>query len=311
MPRAKVAVIGAGFVGSTSAQRIVEAGLADVVLTDIIPGIPQGKALDLLESGPVMEYDTTIIGSNDYKDIAGSDIVVITAGLPRKPGMSRDDLLSKNTEIVKSVAQNVKKFAPQAIVLVVSNPLDVMTYVAQKVTGFPKQRVFGMAGVLDAARFRTFIAQELQVSVKCVHTLVLGGHGDSMVPLPKYTTVSSIPLHVLLSKKRIDSLVQRTREGGAEIVNYLKTGSAYFAPAASVFEMVQSILLDRKTILPCAAFCSGQFGLQNVYVGVPAKIGRNGIEQIIQIPLSTREKKMLHASATGVKENCKLVDKYL
>ncbi len=311
MTHPKVAVIGAGFVGSTVAQRIVESGLADVVLVDIVEGIPQGKALDLLESSPVLRYDTKIMGSNNYKDIALADVVVITAGLPRKPGMSRDDLLSKNTEIVKSVAQHIKKFAPGAIVIVVTNPLDVMTYVTQKITGFPKERVFGMAGVLDASRFRAFIAQELQVSVNNVHTMVLGGHGDAMVPLPECTSIAGIPLRVFLSKEKIEKLVQRTRDGGAEIVNLLKTGSAYFAPAASVFEMVHAVLGDTKTILPAAAYCKGEFGISGIYVGLPVKLGRNGVESIVEIPLSSKAKKMLLASAQSVKESCKLVDKYL
>ena len=311
MARPKVAVIGAGFVGSTAAQRIVESKIADVVLTDILEGIPQGKALDLLESGPVMGYDTQITGTNDLSTITNADIVVITAGLPRKPGMSRDDLLAKNSEIVRAIASSVKKYAPKAIMLVVSNPLDVMTYVARKVTGFPHTRVFGMAGVLDAARFSTFIAQELKVSVACVQTMVLGGHGDSMVPLPEYTAISGIPLTCFLSREKIAKLILRTRDGGAEIVNLLKTGSAYYAPAASVFAMVHAILTDAKMVLPACAYCNGEFGIKGLYVGVPVKLGAGGIERIIEIPLSAAAKKMLRASAAGIRENCMLVDKYL
>ncbi len=306
MARAKVTVVGAGNVGATTAQYIVERELADVVLTDVIDGLPQGKALDLFEAGPIHRYDCRLTGANDYKDTAGSDIVVITAGLARKPGMSRDDLLFKNADIVREVVQEVAHLSPDSILIVVTNPLDAMAQLAWKASGFPKQRVVGMAGILDSARFRTFIAQELEVSVENVTAFVLGGHGDTMVPLPRYSTVAGIPITELLSKERIEALVKRTANGGAEIVNLLKTGSAYYAPAASVAEMVEAILRDKKKILPCAAYLDGEYGIQGLFVGVPVKLGRRGIEQVIQITLTPEEDAALKRSAAAVRE---LVDK--
>jgi malate dehydrogenase len=300
--RKKVCIVGSGNVGATAAQRIVDKELADVVLIDIIEGVPQGKALDLLQSGPVEGYDNQILGTNDYKDTANSDIVIITAGLPRRPGMSRDDLLMKNYEIVKGVTEQVVKYSPNSILIVVSNPLDAMVQTAFRVSGFPKQRVIGMAGVLDSARFRAFIAQELNVSVENIHAFVLGGHGDTMVPLPRYSTVAGIPITELLSKERIDALVKRTRDGGAEIVGLLKTGSAYYAPSASTIEMVDAIFKDKKKILPCAAYLEGEYGIHGYYVGVPAKLGKSGVEEIIQIRLTPEEDAALKKSADAVKE---------
>jgi malate dehydrogenase len=300
--RKKVSIVGSGNVGATAAQRIVDKELADVVLIDIIEGVPQGKALDLLQSGPVEGYDNQILGTNDYKDTANSDIVIITAGLPRRPGMSRDDLLMKNYEIVKGVTEQVVKYSPNSILIIVSNPLDAMVQTAFRVSGFPKQRVIGMAGVLDSARFRTFIALELNVSVENIHAFVLGGHGDTMVPLPRYSTVAGIPITELLSKERIDALVKRTRDGGAEIVGLLKTGSAYYAPSASTVEMVDAIFKDKKKILPCAAYLEGEYGIHGYYVGVPAKLGKSGVEEIIQIRLTPEEDAALKKSADAVKE---------
>ena len=301
MARRKVTVVGAGNVGATTAQRIVDKQLADVVLIDIVEGVPQGKALDLAESGPVEGYDCKLTGTNNYKDTANSDIVVITAGVPRKPGMSRDDLLKTNYEIVKGVTEQVVKNSPNCILIVVSNPLDAMVQTAFRTSGFPKERVIGMAGVLDSARFRTFIGMELNVSVENIHAFVLGGHGDTMVPLPRYSTVSGIPITELLPKETIDRLVQRTRDGGAEIVAFLKT-SAWYAPASAIVEMVDAILNDRKKILPCAAFLEGQYGISGMYVGVPVKLGSKGIEQIIEITLTLEEKAALQKSAAAVKE---------
>ncbi|MFN8007713.1 MAG: malate dehydrogenase [Terriglobia bacterium] len=302
MRKSKISIVGSGNVGATMAQRVVDKGLADVVLIDIIEGVPQGKGLDLLQAGPVEGYDFSILGTNDYKDTAGSDIVVITAGLPRKPGMSRDDLLLKNYEIVKSVTEQVVKFSPDSILIVVSNPLDAMVQTAYKISGFSKKRVIGMAGVLDSARFRTFIAQELKVSVENIHAFVLGGHGDTMVPLPRYSTVAGIPITELLSRERIDALVKRTANGGAEIVSLLKTGSAYYAPSAATVEMAEAILKDKQKILPCAAYLEGEYGIHGLYVGVPAKLGRNGVEEIIQINLTPEEDAALKRSAAAVKE---------
>jgi malate dehydrogenase len=301
MGRRKVTVVGAGNVGATTGQRIVEQQLADVVLIDIVEGVPQGKALDLNESGPIEGYDFRLVGTNNYKDTANSDVVVITAGIPRKPGMSRDDLLRTNYEIVKGVTEQVVKNSPNCVIVVVSNPLDAMVQTAFRVSGFPKERVIGMAGVLDSARFRTFIAMELDVSVENVHAFVLGGHGDTMVPLPRYSTVSGIPITELLPKETIDRLVQRTRDGGAEIVGLLKT-SAWYAPSSAVVEMVDAILNDRKKILPCAAYLEGEYGISGLYVGVPAKIGSRGVEQVIQINLSLEERAALQKSAAAVKE---------
>lgn len=304
--RPKVTVVGAGNVGASVAQYIVEKELADVVLVDIIEGLPQGKGLDLLEAGPIQGYDSRLTGSNDYGPTVDSDIVVITAGLARKPGMSRDDLLFKNAEIVGAVVDQVSRRAPNAILIVVSNPLDVMTHLAWKRSSFPPERVMGMAGILDSARFRTFVALELQVSVENVNAFVLGGHGDSMVPLPRYCTVAGIPITELLSQERIDAIVQRTRDGGAEIVNLLKTGGAYYAPGAAVAEMIEAILKDKKKILPCASYLNGEYGVKGFYVGVPVKLGRDGIEQVIEIKLTAEEQATFDKSAAAVRE---LLDK--
>jgi len=301
MARRKVSIVGAGNVGATAGQRIVDKQLADVVLIDIVEGVPQGKALDLAESAPVEGYDSAVTGTNDYKDTANSDIVVITAGIPRKPGMSRDDLLKTNYGIVKSVTEEVVKNSPNCIIIVVSNPLDAMVQTAFRASRFPKQRVIGMAGVLDSARFRTFISMELNVSVENVHAFVLGGHGDSMVPLPRYSTVAGIPITELLPKETIERLAQRARDGGAEIVKYLKT-SAWYAPSSAIVEMVDAILNDRKKILPCAAFLEGEYGINGLYVGVPVKLGEKGVEQVIEISLTLEERSALHKSAAAVKE---------
>jgi malate dehydrogenase len=300
--RPKVTVVGAGNVGASVAQYIVERELADVVLTDVVEGLPQGKSLDLSQAGPVHGYDCRLTGANDYAQTAGSDILVMTAGLARKPGMSRDDLLFKNAEIVGGVVQDLARRSPEAILIVVTNPLDAMVQLAFRKSGFPKERVIGMAGILDSARFRTFIARELDVSVENVTAFVLGGHGDTMVPLPRYSTVAGIPITDLLPKDRIEALVTRTANGGAEIVNLLKTGSAFYAPGASVVEMVEAILKDKKKILPCAAYLEGEYGIRGLYVGVPVKLGRRGIEQIVQITLTPDENAALQRSAAAVKE---------
>jgi malate dehydrogenase len=300
--RPKISVIGAGNVGASVAQYAVEKELGDVVLVDILEGIPQGKALDLLQAGPVHGYDSTLVGSNGYDETADSDIVVITAGLARKPGMTRDDLLFKNAEIVGGVVEQVVSRSRNAILILVTNPLDAMVQLAWKRSGFPPVRVIGMAGVLDSARFRTFIAQELQVSVENVTAFVLGGHGDSMVPLPRYSTVAGIPITDLLSPERIQALVKRTANGGAEIVGLLKSGSAYYAPAASTVEMIEAILKDKKKILPCAAYLEGQYGVSGLYVGVPVKLGRSGVEQIIEIKLTADESAAFQKSAGAVRE---------
>jgi malate dehydrogenase len=298
----KITVIGAGNVGATTAQRIVDKELAnDVVLLDIVEGVPQGKGLDIAEASPVEMTDARITGTNSYAETAGSDIVVITAGLPRKPGMSRDDLTNTNMAIVKACTLAAVAQSPNAIIIVVSNPLDVMMYVALKVSGFASHRVVGMAGVLDAARFRLFIAAELKVSVEDVHAFVLGGHGDSMVPLPRYSTVAGIPITELMNKETIDRLVQRTRDGGIEIVNHLKTGSAFYAPSASTVAMVEAIVKDKHRILPCAAWLQGEYGLRDTVAGVPVKLGRKGIEQIVQIKLNPDEETALRKSADEVK----------
>ncbi len=298
----KVTVIGAGNVGATVAQRLAEKELCDVALIDIIEGVPQGKALDLTEAAPVEKHDAHIAGSNGYEISEGSDIVVITAGIPRKPGMSRDDLIGTNAGIVKAVTQNVTKMSPNAILIVVSNPLDAMCHVAFETSGFPKERVIGMAGVLDSARFRAFISMELSVSVENIHAFVLGGHGDTMVPLPRYSTVAGIPITELLPKEKIDALVKRTANGGAEIVSLLKTGSAFYAPASAVAEMTESILKDRKKILPCAAYLEGEYGIHDLFIGVPVKLGAKGVEEIIQIKLTDEEKSALDKSAAAVAE---------
>jgi malate dehydrogenase len=304
--RKKVTVVGGGFVGSTTAQRIVDSGLADVVLTDILEGVPAGKALDILESAPISGSSVRAAGistdSGDYKETANSDIVVITAGFPRKPGMSRDDLLKANYEVIKGVVEPIAKFSPNAILIMVTNPLDVMAHTAFKVSGFSKNRVIGMAGVLDSARMAAFVAMELNVSVENISCFVLGGHGDDMVPLPRYSTVAGIPLPDLLPKERIDAIVQRTRKGGGEIVNLLKTGSAYYAPSAAAFAMCEAILRDKKKIMPCAAFLEGEYGTKGLFVGVPCKLGARGIEQIIEIKLLPEEKAALEKSAASVRE---------
>lgn len=300
--RSKITVIGAGFVGSTLVQRLAERDYADVVMYDIIPKMPQGKALDMLEAGPVLGYDTLVVGTNDYADTTDSDIVVITSGLPRKPGMTRDDLVKKNQEIVTEVTQQVIKFSPNCIIIMVTNPLDAMAQLAFHISGFPRNRVVGMAGVLDTARFRTFIAQELNVSVRDVQAYVLGGHGDTMVPLARMCTVAGVPISQLLPADRIEQIVQRTRDGGAEIVNLLGTGSAYFAPSASILQMVDSIMLDKKMIMPCAAYLQGEYGFRDIFVGVPVKLGARGVEQIIEIELDESERALLQKSASAVKE---------
>jgi malate dehydrogenase len=300
--RKKVTVVGAGNVGANCALRIADKELADVVLVDVVEGVPQGKALDLLESGPVEGYDVSITGTNSYEPTANSDIVVITAGFPRKPGMSRDDLLVANYEVVRTATEQAVKYSPNCILILVTNPLDAMCWTAQQVSGFSKNRVIGMAGVLDTARFRTFIAEELGVSFENVTAMVLGGHGDTMVPLVRLSNVSGIPITELLDKATIDRLVQRAREGGAEIVKYLKTGSAYYAPSAATVEMVESILKDKKKVLPCAAFLEGEYGIKDLFVGVPVKLGARGIEKIYTIELSPEEQAMLNKSAGAVKE---------
>jgi malate dehydrogenase len=304
--RKKVTVVGGGFVGSTTAQRIVDGELADVVLTDVLEGVPAGKALDMLESTPISGADARAAGittaGGDYSATAGSDIVVITAGFPRKPGMSRDDLLRANYDVMKQVVEQVVRHSPNAILIVVTNPLDAMAQAALKLSKLPKNRVIGMAGVLDSARMSSFVAAELGVSVENVHSFVLGGHGDDMVPLPRYSTVAGIPLPDLLPKEKIDAIVDRTRKGGAEIVNLLKTGSAYYAPSAAVTQMVKAILKDKKKILPCAAYLEGEYGIKGLYVGVPCKLGAGGIEQIIQIKLTAEENAALQKSAASVRE---------
>jgi malate dehydrogenase len=302
MARKKITVVGAGNVGATAAQRIVDKELGDVVLVDIIEGMPQGKALDLAEAAPVEGYDARIVGSNGYKETADSDIVVITSGLARKPGMSRDDLLKTNAGIVGSVTEEIMRYSKNPIIIVVSNPLDAMCHVALKRSGLPKERVIGMAGVLDSARMRCFIAEALGVSVENVTAFVLGGHGDTMVPLPRYSTVAGIPLPDLLPKDKIDQIVQRTAKGGAEIVSLLKTGSAYYAPSAAAVEMAEAIIKDKKKILPCAAYLEGEYGINGLFVGVPVKLGERGIEDIIQINLTTDERAALHRSAAAVQE---------
>ena len=306
MNRPRVTVVGAGNVGATTAQRIAEAGLADVVLVDIVEGLPQGKALDLAEAAPVMAHDARITGTNDYADTAGSDIVVVTSGLARQPGMSRDDLLAKNAGIVRSVVLQAVKHSPDCILIIVTNPLDAMCHVAIEASGFPRERVIGMAGVLDSARFRTFIAMELGVSVEDTHAFVLGGHGDTMVPLPRYSTVAGIPITELMSPERVAALVDRTANGGAEIVALLKAGSAYYAPAASTYEMVDAILRDRKRVLPCAVQLKGEYGVEGLFVGVPVVLGSKGMERIIQIDLTAEENAAFQRSAAAVQE---LVDK--
>ncbi|MCX7823257.1 MAG: malate dehydrogenase [Syntrophobacterales bacterium] len=301
LTRKKITIVGAGFVGATAAHWAAIKELGDICLVDIIEGMPQGKALDLLESSPVEGFDAQIFGTNDYADTANSDVVIITAGLPRKPGMSRDDLLFKNAEIVKNVTEQVAKYSPNAYLIVVSNPLDAMVYVAYKVSGFPTNRVMGMAGVLDAARFRTFIAMELGVSVEDVTAFVLGGHGDTMVPLPRYSTVGGIPITDLLSPEKIEALVERTRNGGAEIVNLLKTGSAFFAPSASAVAMAEAIIKDKKRLMPCAAYCDKEYNVGGYFVGVPVILGGNGVERVVEIKLTPEEEAAFQKSVEAVK----------
>ncbi|MFL6440123.1 MAG: malate dehydrogenase [Terriglobales bacterium] len=305
--RKKVSIVGAGNVGATAAHWIASKELADVVLIDIVEGIPQGKGLDLLEAMPIEKRDAHVLGTNDYADTANSDIVVITAGIPRKPGMSRDDLLNTNYKIMQDVVGKVVANSPGAILIVVSNPLDAMAQAAYKISKFNRERVIGMAGVLDSARFRTFIAEELKVSVENVTAFVLGGHGDTMVPLARYSTVAGIPITELMDKATLDRLIQRTRDGGAEIVKYLKTGSAYYAPSSAATEMVEAILKDKKKILPCAAYLQGEYGVNGLFVGVPCKLGARGLEQIIQIKLTSEEQAALKKSADAVQELVKVI----
>jgi len=309
--RKKVTVVGGGFVGSTTAQRIHDAGLADVVLTDILEGVPAGKALDMAESAPILGANAHAAGistaAGDYKETAGSDVVVITAGFPRKPGMSRDDLLKANYDVIKAVVEAIVKLSPNAILIIVTNPLDAMAQAAFKVSGFQKHRVIGMAGVLDSARMSTFVAQELNVSVENVHSFVLGGHGDDMVPLARYSTVAGIPITELISKEKLEAIIKRTRQGGAEIVNLLKTGSAYYAPSAAAVSMVEAILKDKKQILPCAVYLEGEYGISGLFVGVPVKLGAKGVEQIIEIKLTPDEKAALDKSAASVRELVKVI----
>ena len=308
MGRKKVTGVGAGHGGATTGLAIANKGLADIVLTDIIERMPQGKALDMMEATPLMGRDAEITGTNNYVDTQGSDIIVITAGLARKPGMSRDDLLFKNAEIIGGVVDEVTKHSPDSIIIMVTNPLDVMAYLAYKKSGFPRERVIGMAGVLDSARFRTFIAMELGISVDNTHAFVLGGHGDSMVPLPRYSTVAGVPITELMSEEQVNRIVQRTRDGGAEIVSLLGTGSAYFAPAWSVAQMVEAILLDRKEILPCAAFLQGEYGVEDAYVGVPVQLGAGGMEKVFEIDLSDDERNAFEDSVAKVKDSIAKLD---
>ena len=302
MAKSKVTVVGAGNVGGTTAQRLAERNYTDVVLVDIVEGLPQGKALDILESGPVVGFDSNVTGTNGYEESAGSEIVVITSGSPRKPGMSRDDLLKTNQNIVRSVTEEVVKHAPEAILVVVANPLDAMCHVALEVSGFPRARVVGMAGILDTARYRTFIAQELGVSVRDVFALVLGGHGETMVPLPSMATVGGVAITDLLPQDRVEAIVARTRGGGAEIVQLLQSGSAFYAPSAAVVEMVDSILLDQKRLLPCAAYLQGEYGIDDLFVGVPVKLGASGVEEVVELDLEQSELEDLKSSAGAVRE---------
>ena len=303
MGRKKISIIGAGFVGATAAHWAAEKELGDVILVDIIEGMPQGKSLDLFQAGPVEGFDTRVIGSNSYQETENSDVVIITSGVPRKPGMSREDLLEINKKIIESVVSEVVKKSPQAILILVTNPLDTMTYLAYKRSGFPKERVIGMAGILDTARFKAFIAMELGVSVEDIQTLLLGGHGDEMVPLPRYTTISGIPLSQLLPKETIHRLVDRTRKGGGEIVNLLKTGSAFYAPSAAAIQMTEAILKDKKRILPCCVYLDGEYGLKDICFGVPIKLGAKGVESIIELQLTEEEKALVAKSAESVKKS--------
>ena len=310
MPRRKVSIIGAGNVGATSAYYIAEKVIADIVMVDVAEGMPQAKALDFLHAGPMRGYDVSIRGTNDFAEIDGSDVVVITAGVARKPGMDRMDLLKVNAGIVKSAAKSIAAYAPNATVIVVSNPLDVMCHVAFRTTGFAVRRVLGMAGVLDATRFRTFVAEELRCAFSDVHAMVLGGHGDQMVPLPRFTTVAGIPVPQLMEKAVIDRIVQRTRNGGAEIVAHLRTGSAYYAPAASVAEMVESIITDRRTLVPCAVYLRGEYGIEDLFIGVPVLLGRNGVERIVELDLEPEELGLLRESAVAVQKGVAELDTF-
>ena len=299
----KITVVGAGNVGATAAQRLAEKELArQIVMIDIAEGIPQGKGLDQFQSAPVEGFDSRVIGTNGYEEAAGSGIFIVTAGIARKPGMSRDDLLQTNAKIVREVAENIKRVAPDSIVIMVSNPLDVMCHVAMQATGFPRERVIGMAGVLDTARYRAFLAMEMDISVEDIQAMVLGGHGDTMVPLISYTTVSGIPVTQLIDRTRLDEIVDRTRSGGAEIVKYLKTGSAYYAPSAGAVQMAEAIVKDKKRILPCAAYLQGEYGMDGLFLGVPCKLGRNGLEKIIEVELTEDERTALERSADAVRE---------
>jgi malate dehydrogenase len=304
----KITVVGAGNVGATAAQRVAEKELArTVVMVDVVEGIPQGKGLDQWQSAPIEGFDSRVIGTNGYEETAGSEIVIITAGIARKPGMSRDDLLNTNAGIVKQVAENIKRTSRDAIVIVVSNPLDVMAWVAKEVTGFPRERVIGMAGVLDTARYRAFLAEAIDVSVRDIHAMVLGGHGDTMVPLISYTTVSGIPVTQFLDRAKLEAIVDRTRNGGAEIVKHLKTGSAYYAPSAGAVEMAEAIVRDKKRVLPCSAWLEGEYGMRGLFLGVPCKLGRRGLEQIIEVELTAEERAALAKSAEAVREPMKAV----
>jgi malate dehydrogenase len=306
----KITVVGAGNVGATAAQRLAEHHLArTVVMVDVVEGVPQGKALDQWQSGPVEGFDTRVLGANDYEAAAGSDLFVVTAGIARKPGMSRDDLVKTNAGIVRSVSEQIRRVAPESIVIVVSNPLDAMCYVARQVTGFPRERVIGMAGVLDTARYRMFLAEAMNLSVADIQAMVLGGHGDTMVPLVSYTTVSGIPVTQMVDAERLAAIVDRTRNGGAEIVAHLRTGSAYYAPSAAAVQMVEAIALDRKRLLPCSVWLQGEYGLQDVFCGVPVKLGRAGLEQVIEVTLTEEERAALHTSAEGVRALQQLIDR--
>ena len=311
MTRAKISIIGAGNVGASAACWAASKELADIALIDVVDGLAAGKALDLTQAGPIERFDATIVGSSDYADTANSDIIIITAGLPRKPGMSRDDLLAKNVAIVSDVTTQVAKYSPNAILIVVANPLDAMVYTAHKVSGFDTKRVMGMAGILDISRYRAFIAMELNVSVADINALLMGGHGDDMVPLPRYTSVAGIPLTELLSAEKIEAIVQRTRNGGAEIVSLLKTGSAYYAPSAAAVQMAEAILKDKKRILPCAAYCDKEYNVGGYFVGTPAMLGANGVEKVIEVELTDAECKLFQASVAHVKDLVAQVDKLL
>jgi len=311
MARPKITVVGAGNVGGTTAQRLAERNVYDVVLVDIIPGVPQGKALDITQAGPVCGYSTRVVGTNGYDETAGSSIAVITSGIPRKPGMSRDELLATNAKIVQSVVKELISRSPGCVLILVTNPLDVMVHVARKVSGLPKSKVLGMAGVLDSARMRAFIAEELHVAGSDVEAMVLGGHGDTMVPLRRYTMVKGRSVSDLLTKERLEAIVKRTRDGGAEIVGLLKTGSAFYAPSASAVDMVDAIMNDQKRVLPCAVLCEGEYGLQDVIVGVPVKLGRGGAEEIVQYELTVAERAALETSAKAVRELCATVDRLM